>query len=143
MSSGFRPAQCVQYVQFSNIPRNIFTGYGDTITGGKVRFPDGQFLLYTPVYIQGVTEPQAQISYNHSLRFTEVPCDSLGSPLLVTWWIAETEDYKISEMLYLMMLMSREPTHRVNLSNGNLTDSNLDDNYIRHLTLSYSIADRV
>lgn len=142
MSFDYKSTQQVLYVQLNNFPRNVCTGYGQLNGGGKVYLPDGSLIMYLAVDMEYITDPESQITANHSLTFGEMPCDSAGNNLLKGYWFSTVDGYMSSEKIYVMLHMAKEPSHRVNLTTGVLTDDNHDNNYLRKVVLSYMIAEK-
>ena len=140
MSFSYSATGQVIYVQLSNMPRNIHTGYGETNMGGRVYYSDGSFLLYYAVDMEYITAPATQITANHSVSFSEIPCDRFGNVLMESCWISGVNGYTSAQKMYVMMRMRQEPTHRVNMTTGSLLNNNDDNNYLRGATLSYQIA---
>lgn len=142
MSFSYKSTNEVLYLQLNNLPINIFVGYGQTNGGGKVYKNDGSFIMYYSVNIEYVTSPLTQITSNHSLIFTEIPCDNNGNSLIRSYWFGSVNGYLPSEKIYVMIDCEKEPTHRINIGSGEIISNKSDNDYIKDLILTYQIADK-
>lgn len=142
MSFKYKSTQDVLYVQLNNLPLNVSEGYGIVNGGGKIKHSDGSMTLYYCVDIEYITNPDMQITANHSLLFSEVPCDVNGKILLQAFWFSPVNNHKSSEKVNVMLHCLSEPTHRLNVGTGNVIDNMRDNNYMADVILSYQICDK-
>lgn len=139
----------MQQVDVGSIFMDVGEGYNRTYSG-KIHYADGRFALYTTIQIVGSDGEPINTEYedhtNHTIMFAETPCNENGDMLLDHYELTSYQGTKFphigTHFIQLMMFFSQEPTHRVNLYDGALTD-NLDDHkYIKDITLSYIISQR-
>lgn len=139
----------IQKVDIGSIYMDVGEGYNRTYSG-KVNYGDGRFGLYTTIQIVGSDGEPLNAEYEthacHNIVFSEVPCNESGDMLLDHYEITSYQGTEYphigTHFIQLMMVCSQEPTHRVNLCSGELTD-NLDDHkYLTGISLSYLISQR-
>lgn len=125
-------------VKMNNIPRNIGTGYGKW-GSGKVIMPNGDFLFYGSVGLSAYIAFNNETIIASNMLFTEMPCDSQGNILLKSHWLQhQTNDtWPDPEGLVCFLHCTSEPTHRVNLQTGVITDNNSDNDYIRNMSFYF------
>ncbi|MEK9496261.1 hypothetical protein V2H77_07355 [Photorhabdus sp. P32] len=136
----------VQYQTLVNIPKNIGLGYSRW-SDGKVHLVDGDFLFYGSIDIKGENGPinkKAEIDANWTVKFNEMPCDSQGNILIKSHWLspASNDSWLIKDKMRLMILCSKEPTHRLILETGEIIDNKIDNDYLRNMIFSYTILRR-
>ncbi|EDV4963537.1 hypothetical protein QF86_001282 [Salmonella enterica subsp. salamae] len=137
----------MQQTEICSIPMDIGTGYNRTYSG-KIYYGDGRFGIYTTIQVLGSDgeslNSQFELDACYDMFFSEMPCDEKGVILLdhyeITPYQSTTFPHVGTHFVQLMLICSREPTYRVNLFSGELTN-NLDDHkYIRGMEMSYVIA---
>lgn len=146
-----RNVKGIQIIGLNNIPSNVSTGYGNTDTG-KVFNSDGSFLVYTRIRLIGsddeaLKDTRFETVSGVTADFQEVPCDKDGNVLMthhvITRPAGEGEysrenGYSHGVGIRLFIFCKQEPTHRINLTTGEIS-ANTDDNYLRHITFSYAV----
>ncbi|MCW2254061.1 hypothetical protein M2263_000152 [Providencia alcalifaciens] len=128
----------------NNIPRNIGSGYGGK-SSGKVKNKNGTFLFYGSVFIEGkdgAIDYKNEIDACWSAKFTELPCDAEGNILMISHFFSADTIEGIGDVMRIMILCAEEPTHRVNLTTGVITDNSTDNTYLKTILLSYVVYDR-
>ncbi|HII1670340.1 TPA: hypothetical protein ACYZE8_000703 [Salmonella enterica] len=137
----------MQQISVGSIPMGIDVGYNHPYHG-KINFQDGRFGLYTVVTLIGNND-KPLINYEGgavsccALTFSEVPCDAKGNILLDHYEFEEVYQNmtpeEIVDTVQVMLVCSKEPTHRVNLRTGDVYDNIKDGIYIDNMVLSYII----
>lgn len=130
----------LQAMRLSNITRTAITGYSNGYCG-KILNEDGSFIMYDCIHIHGQNNKDTKLSRertgNYTITFSEVPCDAKGNPLMTSYTLTTTDDYLLKTSIFC----SKEPTHRINLQTGAITDNNCDNDYIRNIDLTYLVYD--
>lgn len=140
--SGFYPVLGSRHFSLNNIPRNIAVGYKNT-DSGKVFNDDGTFLLHTSIDIKGQSGPLSirnEFAAGWSVKFSELPCDEKGNILVISHFFSELTTVT-PESMRLVILCSKEPTHRINLSTGETIDNSSDNQYIKDMVIYYTVND--
>ncbi|MBA3111101.1 hypothetical protein CBX57_006850 [Salmonella enterica] len=133
----------MQKMLWANIPLKENTGY-DEPTSGKIYFADGSFGLYARKRAYSSIELPLDTRYEtdacYSIEFSELPCDAAGNILLdhyeLTFFKRPVEPYLGVNYCQLMLVCTKEPTHRVNLRTGVLVKNTHDSQYITNIGVS-------
>lgn len=143
----FYPLKGSRLQQLVNIPTNINYGYGKW-GEGKIQYPDGKFLMYGSVNIEGGDNKslnrRTEVMLMPSVYFHNMPCDADGNIVLISHWFDQqyNESWPSKDRLVLFLLCSQEPTHFINLQTGEMTSVAEARDYLREMLFSYSIGDR-
>lgn len=144
MSTPAYPVLGSRISQLSNIPRYIESGYKQTFSG-QVNYPDGSFMCYGSVAINGSDGNPINTRYeadaNWSITLYQLPCDSAGNIVMTSYCLSPFKNDSVNSMR-LMVFCKTKPTHRVVLATGEIIDDNTDNEYLREMIFSYSILQR-
>lgn len=135
----------VNVVLINNIPRNIGTGYGHW-SSGTISYPDERFAFYHVQDLEGSSNAPLNTRNEDakcfSVTFSELPCDADGNILMDSYEMTKITNSTWPSgpnFLQLTIFCKKKPTHRVNISTGEVIDNNSDNQYIKEITLSYAI----
>lgn len=130
----------LQAMQLSNITRTAHNSYANDHCG-KIFNKDGSFIFFGHIPIWGVNNKDTTLSRertgNYTATFSEIPCDAKGNPLMTSYTLTATDNYNLK----ISILCPKEPTHRINLQTGAITDNNCDNQYIRGIDFTYLVYD--
>lgn len=135
--------------KLNNIPKNAYVGYGGR-NSGIVHSPDGQFVMYGRICIDGSDgKPiihSAESDTGYTVTFSEIPCDAAGNNLMEHYEMSTVYNDELSGdgpyFLQLTIYCKKEPTHRINTATGNITSNDSDGEYIKDMVLSYLVIAR-
>ncbi|MCC8466800.1 MULTISPECIES: hypothetical protein [Photorhabdus] len=92
----------------------------------------------------GPIDKEMEVDANWTVKFNEMSCDSQGNILIKSYWFspASNDSWLIKDKMRLMILCSKEPTHRLIIETGEIIDNKFDNDYLRNMIFSYTILRR-